>query len=175
MDAITTLAPGSEVDLRVRRDEAVTAVTVVTDASLDDASTSRIGVELADDFDPPFDVTIDLGREIGGPSAGLMFSLAIYDKLTPGSLTGGAYVAGTGTIDASGAVGPIGGIQQKIAGAEDRGATVFLVPSNNCQEAGDSQYADDVDLIKVATMDDAVTALESLNDGTGDDLERCGG
>ena len=67
--------------------------------------------------------------DIGGPSAGLMFSLGIYDTLTPGSLTGGANVAGTGEIDGAGRVGPIGGIQQKIAGAREAGAELFLVPA----------------------------------------------
>ena len=64
-----------------------------------------------------------------------MFALAIYDKLTPGPLTGGRSIAGTGAITPDGAVGPIGGIRQKIAGADDEGATVFLVPAANCAEA----------------------------------------
>ena len=95
----------------------------------------RRSVEVADrgqlgqDFDPPFDVNINLGQEIGGPSAGMMFSLAIYDKITPGALTGGTHIAGTGTIDVDGNVGEIGGIQQKIAGAYDAGRPVFLVPA----------------------------------------------
>ena len=112
------------------------------------------------EFDPPFDVSINLGQDIGGPSAGLIFSLAIYDKITPGALTGGRNIAGTGTIDVDGNVGEIGGIQQKIAGAYGDGARTFLVPAANCAEAAGSSLADDVELIKVATLDQAVDALE---------------
>ena len=78
----------------------------------------RIGITPGPGFTFPFDVSVDIGDNIGGPSAGLMFSLAIYDTLTPGSLTGGEVVAGSGTIDSDGKTGPIGGIAQKIAGAE---------------------------------------------------------
>ena len=84
-------------------------------------------------YDFPFDVSVRLGDDIGGPSAGLMFSLGVYDTLTPGSLTGGNDVAGTGTIDERGRVGPIGGIQQKIVAAADAGAKIFLVPPANCE------------------------------------------
>ena len=78
---------------------------------------------------------MNLSDAIGGPSAGLMFALSIYDVLTPGSLTDGNAVAGTGTIDAHGNVGEIGGIQQKIAGARRDGAQLFLVPAGNCADA----------------------------------------
>ncbi len=70
----------------------------------------------------PVEVTVGVDPAIGGPSAGLMFSLGIYDTLTEGSMTGGEAIAGTGTIGPDGAVGPIGGIDQKIAGARDDGA-----------------------------------------------------
>jgi PDZ domain-containing protein len=149
-------------------------VSVKTEASPDDESKARVGVQLSEDFDPPFDVKVTLGREIGGPSAGLIFALAIYDLITPGELTGGRYVAGTGTIDPAGAVGPIGGIQQKIAGALENGATIFLVPADNCDEAGRSPLADEIDLVKVATMDDAVAALRAYSEGTQSALTMCG-
>jgi PDZ domain-containing protein len=171
--AITGLAPGSRVSIRIRRAGAVKTVTLKTVESTEVASQSRIGVSIEDDFDPPFDVRIRLGQQIGGPSAGLMFSLAIYDMLTPGSLTGGAHVAGTGTIDDSGAVGVIGGIQQKIAGAVNAGASVFLAPAGNCSEAVDATDSDRVELIKVSTIDDAVHALEALSSGDGDAVPRC--
>ena len=79
--------------------------------------------------------------DIGGPSAGLMFSLGIYDLLTPGDLTGGKFIAGTGTITVDGKVGAIGGIQQKMSGAKEAGATVFLVPAGNCDEAAAAAVA----------------------------------
>src|SRR5207247_1504061 len=82
----------------------------------------------------PFGVTISSG-DIGGPSAGLMWALGLYDVLTPGDLTGGRTVAGTGEIFPSGEVGPIGGVRDKIAAAEAAGADVFLVPVANLREA----------------------------------------
>jgi PDZ domain-containing protein len=146
-------------------------VTITTQPASDDPSQSRVGVSIVDK--PPFPVDIDLGQEIGGPSAGLMFSLGIYDMLTPGSLTGGAHIAGTGTIDDSGQVGEIGGIQQKIAGAVAAGATIFLVPDANCGEAAAAPDAGSIELIDVTTMDGAVHALESIASGDGSDVPRC--
>ena len=96
-------------------------------------------MQIGTGYDFPFDVSVSLSDDIGGPSAGLMFSLGVYDTLTPGSLTGGADVAGTGTIDERGRVGPIGGIQQKIVAAADAGAKIFLVPPGNC---GSASHAD---------------------------------
>ena len=92
-----------------------------------------IGVGLRMDYDLPIDVTLNTGR-VGGPSAGLMFSLAIYDVLTPGELTGGKNIAGTGTMQDDGSVGPIGGIRQKLVGAKRAGASYFLAPADNCDE-----------------------------------------
>jgi len=118
----------------------------------------RAGVEPA-----AGDVTISLG-DIGGPSAGLMFALAVVDKLTPGELNGGRFVAGTGTIDAAGRVGPIGGIPFKMRAARDAGAAVFLVPSDNCAEARQNA-PDGLQLIRVTTLASAVAALTALDTG----------
>jgi PDZ domain-containing protein len=116
--------------------------------------------------DSPVKVTINLGQDIGGPSAGTAFALAIYDKLTPGPLLDGKHVAGTGTIDALGQVGAIGGIQQKIAGAKNDGATVFLVPAPNCAAA---LHADvkGIQLVKITTLTDAIAALQAVTSGKG--------
>lgn len=102
--------------------------------------------------------------DIGGPSAGLMFSLAVVDKLSPGELSGGKFVAGTGTIDGSGAVGPIGGITHKIRAAKDAGAETFLVPANNCREAL-TVDTEEMNLVKVDSLEDAVKDLETVNSG----------
>ena len=91
----------------------------------------RIGVEIEQKQPHPFDLKFDL-EDIGGPSAGLMFTLGIIDKLGADDLTGGKIIAGTGTIDDQGNVGPIGGIPQKLVGAKDAGAVAFLVPADNC-------------------------------------------
>jgi PDZ domain-containing protein len=116
------------------------------------------------------DVDVKIGidpNSVGGPSAGLAFTLGIIDKLTPGSLTGGRTVAGTGTIDGFGNVGPIGGIQQKIAGATRAGATVFLAPASECADARAAAPKSLV-LVKVDTLTTAVKALESIAAGRRD-------
>lgn len=102
--------------------------------------------------------------DIGGPSAGLMFSLAVVDKLSPGELTDGQFIAGTGTIDSEGKVGPIGGITHKIRAAEEAGAKVFLVPADNCNEAT-SVDTDGIELVKVDSLEDAIEDLNAIKDG----------
>lgn len=119
-----------------------------------------IGVNLTQSYIFPFKIKISIGN-IGGPSAGLMFSLGIIDKLTPGNLAGGAFIAGTGEISPGGTVGPIGGIQQKMAGARAAGATVFLTPAANCRDAAGEVPAG-MRLIKVSTLSGAITALRAL-------------
>ncbi|MGW7498806.1 S16 family serine protease [Streptomyces luteogriseus] len=108
-----------------------------------------------------------------GPSAGLMFALGIYDKLTPGSLTGGKFVAGTGTIDDAGKVGPIGGIEMKTVGARAKGAQYFLTPADNCAAAA-KDTPDGLILIKVGTIKDALGALKDIRSGDTADLPKCG-
>ncbi|MFB9387334.1 PDZ domain-containing protein [Pseudonocardia petroleophila] len=112
---------------------------------------------------PDTDVTISLGG-IGGPSAGLMFALGVVDKLTPGELTGGTFVAGTGSIGPSGAVSAIDGVPFKMIAAREVGATVFLVPAANCEEAV-ATAPDGLTLVRVDTLDDAVGSLDALRDG----------
>jgi PDZ domain-containing protein len=170
---VSKVEPGDSVTLDIRRDGNPRQLTLKTEASPDDPTKSRIGVVLGEQVDPPFKVHITLGADIGGPSAGMMFALAIYDRLTPGELTGGRFVAGTGTITTDGTVGEIGGVQQKIAGAYQQGATVFLVPAGDCDEAAQSPLADDIQLINVAQLDDAVHALEGLESGDESAYETC--
>jgi PDZ domain-containing protein len=109
------------------------------------------------------DIRISLGG-VGGPSAGLMFTLALVDKLTPGELTGGRFVAGTGAITPNGLVTRIDGIPFKMRAARDAGATVFLVPADNCPEAA-SAAPDGLQLVRVGTLHDAIAALDDLNGG----------
>ncbi|MFN2543633.1 MAG: PDZ domain-containing protein [Actinomycetota bacterium] len=104
----------------------------------------------------PFDITISSG-DIGGPSAGLMWALGLYDLLTPGDLTGGRTVAGTGVIEPRGEVGPIGGVGDKIAAAAAAGADVFLVPKGNLQEAREA--GGDLPLVPVGSFGQALAAL----------------
>jgi Lon-like protease len=125
--------------------------------------TPRLGIEIETKQPNPFDIEIDLDK-IGGPSAGLMFSLGIIDKLTPADLTGGKVLAGTGTIDDDGNVGPIGGIPQKLVGAKEAGAQLFLVPKDNCAEAL-RKAVPGLPMAEVATVDDALTALKTFTSG----------
>jgi len=122
-----------------------------------------MGVQVYEQYKFPFTVKFSVG-DIGGPSAGMMFALGIIDKLTPMNLTGGKFVAGTGEIEASGKVDPIGGIQQKMVGARDAGATIFLAPAANCSDVNGAIPAG-LQVVKVSTLDQAVTYLEDLKSG----------
>ena len=119
-----------------------------------------LGLQVAQAAQTPYTVKIDLA-EIGGPSAGLMFTLGLIDKLTPADLTGGKVIAGTGTINDAGAVGPIGGIPQKLVGAKAAGAQLFLVPAGNCTEALQNAVPG-LPMAKVGTADEALTAVKTF-------------
>jgi PDZ domain-containing protein len=108
----------------------------------------------------PFPVEIVPQKISGGPSAGLMFTLTVYNMVTPEDLTGGRKIAGTGTINLDGTVGPIGGVQQKVAGAEIAGAEYFLSPPENYKDA--RAVARDIQVIKVDTAEQAIQFLRSL-------------
>jgi PDZ domain-containing protein len=112
----------------------------------------------------PFQIKIQL-ENVGGPSAGQMFALGIIDKLTPGALNGGAKVAGTGTIDAQGDIGPIGGIRQKLYGAVQSGAKWFLAPYSNCNEVT-GHIPNGIHVLAVKTLDDSLTALKAISTGS---------
>lgn len=157
------------VELRIQRgaDERTVSITRETvEGEL------RLGFEMRNSYRFPVDVEVGVDPAIGGPSAGLMFSLAIYDTLTEGSLTNGESVAGTGTIAGDGTVGPIGGIDQKIAGARQDGAGLFLVPADNCDDAYESPHGD-MRLTRVATMSEAVAAIEAWAADPEADLPQC--
>lgn len=159
-EALAGTAPGESVELTYRRGADVRETTVVLGAS-PDRDRGLLGVRPG--VDPVGgDVTISLG-DIGGPSAGLIFALSLVDKLTPGELTGGRFVAGTGAITADGAVQPIGGIPFKMAAARAAGATVFLVPAENCAEAL-ATAPPGLQLVRVASLDEAVAGLDALRE-----------
>ena len=153
--------PGEDVDVTVERDDDEVTETITSGASPDDEERAYLGVLLGLGFSSPVEVDLSLD-DVGGPSAGLIFSLAIVDSLTPESLTEGRSIAGTGTITPEGKVGPIGGIVQKMYAAKDDGAEIFLAPRSNCGDVVDN-IPDGLDVVAVRTLDDAVAAL----DGTG--------
>ena len=160
-DVTTTLKdvePGDTVDVVVKRDDRRVSEQITTTTNPDDPDRAYMGVLLGLGFTSPVDVNLRLD-DVGGPSAGLIFSLAIVDSLTPGSLTDGRDLAGTGTITPQGRIGPIGGIVQKMYGAKDSGATTFLAPKSNCREIV-GNVPDGLDVVAVRTLDEAVGALD---------------
>ncbi|MEU5308627.1 PDZ domain-containing protein [Streptomyces sp. NPDC021562] len=174
-DVVFTVVPAKEQAAAEKANKTATTtekVTVTTTTS-DDTGQKRaiVGISAGTDHTFPFSIDIKLA-DVGGPSAGLMFSLGIYDKLTPGSLTGGKFVAGTGTIDDDGTVGPIGGISMKTIGARSKGAQYFLTPADNCAEAA-KDTPSGLTLVKVKTMDDALGALKDIRDGDTGALPKC--
>ena len=158
---VSDRAVGAPVRIGYRRGSAEATATLTTAASTDSPPRSIIGVSTTVTY--PFTVKIAL-KDVGGPSAGLMFALGIIDKLQPGSLTNGKYVAGTGEITPEGRVQPIGGIQQKLRGARGKGATVFLVPADNCADAAANRPRG-LELVKVSSLDEAVKALAEVRAG----------
>ncbi len=168
--AVSNSAPGTVLSLVIRRDGAEQTVNVTLGARPDDETKGYLGLTPTEAAAPPMQVDFYL-PDIGGPSAGLMFSLALVEKLSPGDLDGGAFIAGTGTIDGDGNVGPIGGIQYKMMAASEAGAETFLVPSDNCSEAI-QRVPDGLRLVRVETLAGAVQALEDLS--AGEQAPSCG-
>lgn len=164
---------GAPVEMLIERDGVEQTVSVTPkETEVDGEKTWLIGVTLLSDYDFPFEVTIQLNN-VGGPSAGMMFALGIIDTLTPGELNGGEQVAGTGTIDSAGNVGPIGGIRQKMWGAVGAGADWFLAPASNCDEVVGHVPAG-LRVFSVETLDDSLAVLEAIStDGDLDALPTC--
>jgi Lon-like protease len=152
---------GAPVTLTINRGGVTKTITLVTK---DINGGPVIGVQLAPEtYQFPFSIKIYI-PDVGGPSAGMMFALGIIDKLTHESLTGGRFIAGTGEIEPTGGVEPIGGIQQKMVGARDAGATIFLTPAANCSDTAGAVPAG-LRIVKVSTLAGAVAALEAIQKG----------
>ena len=159
--------------LTVTRDGASVDVTVTPELSEGDDPQPVIGIAATTNFIFPFVVSIEQGN-IGGPSAGQIFALAIIDKLTPGALVDGLAVAGTGTITADGQIGRIGGITQKLYGAQRAGAKIFLAPASNCPDIAAGSVPAGLDIYAVTTLADSLAVLNTLTSGAGTSLlPRC--
>ncbi|MFE6734238.1 PDZ domain-containing protein [Microbacterium sp. NPDC057650] len=155
---------GETVDLTIQRDGTEKQVSLTPKKQdVNGTTTWLIGISLTTTYDFPIDVTIQLDN-VGGPSAGMMFALGIIDTLTPGELNGGKNVAGTGTIEADGTVGPIGGIRQKLYGARDAGAKIFLAPESNCNEVV-GHVPDGLTVYSTATLEDSMHILDVVSKG----------
>lgn len=162
--AVSDREVGSTVAIGVRRAGHDLVENVTLAANPADKKKAMLGIGVADrSTDPNLKIDISVG-DIGGPSAGLMMTLAIIDKLSPGELTGGKFIAGTGTIDPDGTIGPIGGITHKMRAARDAGATDFFVPSENCAEAR-SDTPSGLTLMKVEDLAGATDALRDITSG----------
>ena len=161
--ALAAIPPGTPVPVDYTRLGAPGTATVATGTAADGGG-SALGVLVLQTPYAPFDVDIEVD-DVGGPSAGLMLTLGIIDMVGDTDLTEGAVVAGTGTISADGAVGPIGGIPLKMVAAREIDAELFLVPADNCAEALQNAQPG-LPMARVATLDDALTALADLRAGT---------
>ncbi|MGV8895502.1 MAG: PDZ domain-containing protein [Rhodoglobus sp.] len=150
-------------EVAISRDGKATTVSITPTLSAGADPAPIIGIIAGGDYDFPIDVKIQL-ENVGGPSAGMMFALGIIDKLTEGELNGGEKVAGTGTISGSGEVGSIGGIQQKLYGARNAGASWFLAPAANCNEVT-GHIPEGLTVLAVRTLDDALKALAAIETG----------
>jgi Lon-like protease len=151
--------PGDTVEITVVGGSAEETFTLEAASNPVDPGQAFLGIAMRSDYDfePGFEVNFDTGR-VAGPSAGLMLSLGLYDRLTPEDLTEGRSIAGTGSITCDGSVGPIGGIEQKIAAAEARGADAFLTPTANVPAA--RSVADDIEIVEISSFDDALAYLQ---------------
>ena len=166
--AIAALPPAAEVTVQVRRDGSTRQLTTTT-ASQDGRTVLGVGLDPSYEF--PVDVRFAT-KDVGGPSAGMMFALGIYDLLTPGELTGGQRIAGTGTIDGAGRVGPIGGIAQKLVGARAAGATWFLAPAANCPEVV-GNVPDGLRVVRTASLHESRLAVQAIAAGRAASLPTC--
>ena len=156
--------PGTTVSVALTRAGRPKTVTVKLGPPVQDRKGGSLGITVGNVCATPFKVDLGLGNEIGGPSAGLMFALGIMDKVGPTDLTKGRFIAGTGTIDTLGNVGPIGGIALKMIAARDKGATVFLAPAGNCGDVSKATPAG-LHVVKVSTLHGAVQDLLRIEKG----------
>jgi PDZ domain-containing protein len=152
---------GDVIDLTVERNGAEVELEVELAEREDEPGVPMIGIVLGELTEPPFPIEIRAG-DVGGPSAGMMHTIAIIDALTEGELTHGKVIAGTGTIDMEGNVGSIGGIRQKVVAAEAAGADYILVPQGNYESALTAER-DAIEIVPVATLSEAIGFLEGLD------------
>jgi len=160
-EQIRTHRIGQRVDFVVLRDREQKRISITTAESSTASGVAVVGITVEGGYRYEPRISFDLGQQIGGPSAGLVFALAIYDKITEGPLLQDRHIAGTGGITPQGAVQGIGGVQEKIAAAEKAGATVFLVPAANCRDLAGIKT--DLDLIKVGTLTEGIDAIRTLD------------
>lgn len=164
VEAVQDLSPGDSLELVIRDPGGGEPEVLIVTLGESEEGQALLGVSIVTDWeqvaDPPVDVEIDAGS-VGGPSAGLAWTLTILDLLTPGELTGDNQVAVTGTMELDGTVGPIGGVVQKTYAVREQGIEVFIVPEADA-EAAQSAAGDEVQIFGVGNLDEALAALDEL-------------
>jgi PDZ domain-containing protein len=170
VEAVRSKPIGTDLNFSVMRGGTKLEVVVTSGTRSDDPETEQneatipyIGIGIDINYSAEFEIKFGV-TGVGGPSAGTLFAIGIIDKLTPGALTQGKIIAGTGTIDPDGNVGEIGGIQQKLIGARDAGAVLFLAPAGNCDEVN-GHIPDGLTVAAIETLEDAMDEIESFNNG----------
>ena len=163
VEAIQGAPTGTDFAFGIRRLGTDSTITVTSADNPEKPGTPYIGIGVGEFFAAEFDIDFTLA-DIGGPSAGLVFATGIIDKLTPEDLTGGRTIAGTGTINPEGEIGPIGGIRQKLAGARNDGAELFLMPATHCVEA-EGHIPDGLTVAPVKTLTEAIDAIKDWRAG----------
>lgn len=159
---VAATKPGEALTLGIERKGQARSVEVVP-VHVEGAEAPMIGISVSLNIELPAKVNYSL-ENIGGPSAGLAFSLAIYDKLTPGGLLKDMTVSSTGTMSATGAVGPIGGLEQKMWAASRAGTDLFLMPVGNCADVP-KQIPGGLEVVPVANLHEAISAIKLKNSG----------
>jgi PDZ domain-containing protein len=162
-EAIRSAPIGTAFELTISRGGTEQKVSVTSAPNPQDATVPYIGIGVGVYYSAGFPIDFTL-NDVGGPSAGLMFATGIVDKLSPDDLTKGQHIAGTGTISPDGTVGAIGGIRQKMAGARNDGATLFLMPEVHCDEAS-GYIPDGLTVVPVTTLTDAIDAIHAYTAG----------
>ena len=170
VEAVRSKPIGTDLNFSVMRGGTKLEVVVTSGTRLDDPETEQneatipyIGIGIDINYSAEFEIRFGV-TGVGGPSAGTLFAIGIIDKLTPGALTQGKIIAGTGTIDPDGNVGEIGGIRQKLIGARDAGAVLFLAPEGNCDEVI-GHIPDGLTVAAIETLEDAMDEIEAFNAG----------
>lgn len=170
VEAVRSKPIGTDLNFSVMRGGTKLEVVVTSGTRPDDPETEQneatipyIGIGIDINYSAEFEIKFGV-TGVGGPSAGTLFAIGIIDKLTPGALTQGKIIAGTGTIDPDGNVGEIGGIQQKLIGARDAGAVLFLAPEGNCDEVI-GHIPDGLTVAAIETLEDAMDEIEAFNAG----------
>ncbi|MBV7363551.1 hypothetical protein KRX54_03785 [Actinomycetaceae bacterium TAE3-ERU4] len=174
-NVLQSVAPGTNVKITYTPQGQSTqqSAEIKTVAPGKNAKGSRLGIYISIKSHFPIDIKINVGENIGGPSAGLIFTLGIIQRMTPTDIVGDNKIAGTGTISVNGKVGPIGGIVQKIYGAKRDGAKWFLAPKENCTDLKGAKLPTGIRIVSVNNLDEAMDSLKAIKNGNGDSLPAC--